>query len=86
MLAVILLVLAVAGFVRARPGPLQAIGLTIALLWSVGLIVLFLVVEVLGNWDGELVGLLRVLTPAGIIFFLSSLIVLIGTLTRFGRS
>ena len=65
---------------------LQSIGLVIALLWSVGLIVLFGVVEVLGNWDGDLVGLLRVLTPAGIIFFLSSLIILIGTLTRFGRS
>ena len=86
LLAVLLLLLAVAGFVRARPGPLQAIGLAIALLWSVGLIVLFGVVEVLGNWDGDLVGLLRVLTPAGIIFFLSSLIILIGTLTRFGRS
>jgi hypothetical protein len=43
-------------------------------------------VELLGNWDGDLVALLRVLTPAGIIFFLASLIVLIGTLTRFGRS
>jgi hypothetical protein len=86
LLGVLLLVLAVAGFVRARPGTLQAIGLVIALLWSVGLIVLFLVVEVLGNWDGDVVGLLRVLTPAGIIFFLSSLIILIGTLTRFGRS
>lgn len=86
VLGVLLLVLAVAGFVRARPGMLQAIGLVIALLWSVALIVLFLVVEVLGNWDGGLVGLLRVLTPAGIIFFLSSLIILIGTLTRFGRS
>ena len=86
ILGVLLLVLAVAGFVRARPGMLQSIGLVIALLWSVGLIVLFLVVEVLGNWDGDLVGLLRVLTPAGIIFFLSSLIILIGTLTRFGRS
>jgi hypothetical protein len=29
---------------------------------------------------------LRALTPAGIIFFLASLIVLIGTLTRFGRA
>lgn len=86
LLGVLLLVLAVAGFVSARPGMLQSVGLVIALLWSVGLIVLFLVVEVLGNWDGDLVGLLRVLTPAGIIFFLSSLIILIGTLTRFGRS
>jgi len=86
LLGVLLLVLAVAGFVRATPGPLQTVGLGIALLWSVGLIVLFVVAELLGNWDGDLVGLLRVLTPAGIIFFLSALIILIGTLTRFGRS
>jgi hypothetical protein len=86
ILAVILLVLAIAGFVRARPGPIQAAGLVIALLWSVGLVVLFLVVELAGNWDGDIVGLLRLLTPAGIIFMLAALIVLIGTLTRFGRS
>lgn len=86
LLGLLVLALAVAGFVRAAPGPLQAVGLGIALLWSVGLIVLFLVVEVLGNWDGDIVGLLSVLTPAGIIFFLSSLIILIGVLTRFGRS
>ena len=86
LLALLLGILAIAGFMRARPGLLQTIGLVIALVWSVGLIVLFGVVEVAGNWDGDLVGLLRVLTPAGIIFFLSSLIILIGTLTRFGRS
>jgi hypothetical protein len=86
LLGLILLMLAAAGFVRATPGPLQTIGLGIALLWSVGLIVLFVMVELAGNWDGDLVGMLRVLTPAGIIFFLSSLIILIGTLTRFGRS
>ena len=86
ILGVLLLVLAIAGFVRAVPGPLQTIGLGIALLWSVGLIVLFIVVELAGNWSGDLVGMLRVLTPAGIIFLLASLIVLIGTLTRFGRS
>ncbi|MEO6295198.1 MAG: zinc-ribbon domain-containing protein [Candidatus Limnocylindria bacterium] len=78
--------LAIGGFMRARPGIVQTVGLTISLLWSVGLAVLFVVVELAGNWDGDLVGVLRVLTPAGIIFFLSSLIVLIGTLTRFGRS
>ena len=55
-------------------------------MWSVGLIVLFVVVELGGNWSGDLVGMLRDLSPAGIIFFLSSLIVLIGTLTRFARS
>jgi hypothetical protein len=86
VLIVLLVVLAIAGFVRASPGMLQRIGLVIALLWSVGLIVLFVVVELAGNWGGDLIGMLRVLTPAGIIFFLASLIVLIGTLTRFGRA
>ena len=86
VLGLIVLVLAIAGFVRAAPGPLQTIGLVIALLWSVGLIVLFVVVELAGNWSSDIVGMLRVLTPAGIIFMLSALIVVIGTLTRFGRS
>lgn len=86
VLGLLLLVLAVAGFVRAVPGALQTVGLGIALLWSAGLMVLFVVVELAGNWSGDLVGMLRDLTPAGIIFLLSSLIVLIGTLTRFGRS
>jgi hypothetical protein len=86
VLIVLLVVLAIAGFVRASPGMLQRIGLAIALLWSVGLVVLFVVVELAGNWSGDLIGMLRVLTPAGIIFFLASLIVLIGTLTRFGRA
>jgi hypothetical protein len=86
ILGLLLAVLAVAGFVRAAPGPAQMVGLVLALLWSIGLIVLFVIVELAGNWTGDIVGLLRDLTPAGIIFFLSSLIVLIGVLTRFGRS
>lgn len=86
ILGAILVLLAVAGLVRARPGAVQMAGLVIALLWSVGLVVLFAVVELAGNWDGDLVGLLRLLTPAGIIFLLASLIILIGALTRFGRS
>ena len=86
LLGLLLVALAVAGFMRAAPGMLQTIGLVVALLWSVGLVLLFLVVELVSNWDGDLVGLLRVLTPAGIIFFLSGLIILIGVLTRFGRS
>ena len=86
VLGLLVLVLVIAGFVRAQPGPLQTIGLVVALLWSVGLIVLFAVVELAGNWSGDIVGMLRVLTPAGIIFMLSSLIVVIGVLTRFGRS
>jgi len=86
LFAGLLAVLAVAGFARARPRILQTVGLAIALLWSVGLIVLFVAVELLGNMGGDLLTLLRGLSPAGIILFLASLIVLIGTLTRFGRS
>ena len=86
ILGLILLALGIAGFARAVPGRRQAVGLVVALVWSVGLIILFVVVELAGNWSGDLVGMLRVLTPAGIIFFLASLIVVIGALTRFGRS
>jgi hypothetical protein len=86
ILAVLLLLLAAGGFVRARPGAVQMAGLVVALLWSVGLVVLFALVELVGNWDGDIVGLLRELTPAGIIFMLTALIVVIGTLTRLGRS
>lgn len=81
----LLVLLAIAGLVRAAPRALQTIGLLIALLWAVGLIVLFVMVEVAGSWNGDLVGMLRELSPAGIIFFLASLIVLIGTLTRFAK-
>lgn len=86
LFGLLLVVLAIAGFVRAAPGMLQRLGLGIALLWSVGLIVLFVVVELAASWSGDIVALLRDLSPAGIIFFLAALIVLIGTLTRFGRS
>jgi hypothetical protein len=86
VLAVLLVALAIGGLVRARPGMLQSIGLVIALLWSIGLIVGFVVVELAGNWSGDIVGMLRVLTPAGIILLLASMIVVIGSLTRFGRS
>lgn len=86
VLCVLLVLLAISGFVRARPGPLGVVGLAIALGWSVALAVLFLIVEVGGSWNGDIVGLLRLLSPAGIIVFLSSLIVVIGALTRFGRS
>jgi hypothetical protein len=86
LFGLLLLALAIAGFMRAVPGMLQRIGLGIALLWSVGLIVLFVVVELAASWSGDIVALLRDLSPAGIIFFLAALIVLIGSLTRFGRS
>jgi hypothetical protein len=86
IIGALLLILALAGFVRGAPGGLQRIGLLITLLWSVGVVALFVIVELLGHWDGDVVGLLRDLSPAGIIFFLSALIVLIGTLTRLARS
>ena len=85
ILVALLVVLAVAGMVKATPGMLQVIGLTITLAWSLGLLILFVVVEVLGSEAGDLLTMLAGLSPAGIIFALSSLIVIIGTLTRFGR-
>ncbi len=86
ILIALLVVLAVAGFLRAAPGQLQRAGIVVALLWALGLAVLFVVVEVAGGWNGDLVSLLRNMSPAGIIFLLASLIVLIGGLTRLGRS
>ena len=86
LLGLLLVALAIGGFVRAAPGPIQTVGLAIAMLWSVGLAILFVIAELVGSWGGDLVVLLSALSPAGIIFFLASLIILIGTLTRFGRS
>jgi len=82
----LLAVLAIGGFLRAAPGGVQRIGLLIALIWSLGLVALFAIVEVAGGWQGDLVQLVKGLTPGGIIFVLASLIVLIGVFTRFARS
>ena len=57
---------------RATGDRCRCRGLVIALAWSVGLIVMFLIVEVIGNWSGDLVDVLRQLTPGGIILFLAS--------------
>ena len=86
ILVALLVLLAIGGAVRAAPRALQTIGLLVGLLWAVALIVLFAMIEVAGSWQGDLVGMLRDLSPAGIIFFLASLIVLIGTLTRFAKA
>ncbi len=86
LLVLLLVLLVIGGFVRARPGVLQASGLIVALLWAIGLVILFVLVELLPSTGGSLTDMLRGLSPAGIIFFLASLIVVIGTLTRFGRS
>lgn len=86
LLVVLLVVLAIAGFLRPAPAALQMIGLVVCLVWAIGLVVLFLVVEVFGSSGGSLLDVLRGLSPAGIIFMLASLIVVIGVLTRIGRS
>jgi len=86
ILVALLVLLALGGFLRAAPGGLQVIGLLVATLWVIGLMVLFVVLEVAGNWSGDLVSVLRVISPAGIIFLLAGLIVLIGCATRFARS
>ena len=86
LLVALLAVLAVAGFLRARPGLLQIGGLAVALAWAIGLGALFVIEELLGGPGGGLVEILSALTPGGIIFLLASMIVVIGTLTRFGRS
>jgi hypothetical protein len=81
-----LVVLAVAGLIRAVPGTLQRIGLLVALAWALALGALFLVVELIGGPGGDLVRVLRGLSPGGIIFLLAGLIVAIGTLTRLWRA
>lgn len=85
ILVVLLVLLALAGVISRVPGPLQLIGLVIALVWTIGLVALFVVVEVLGAGASDLLGIMRVLTPGGIIFMLASLIVVIGVLTRLAR-
>jgi hypothetical protein len=86
ILAALLVILAFAGVVRAAPGMLQRIGLFVVLLWALGLVALFLVVELLGGPGGDVIGVLRALSPGGIIFLLAGLIVAIGTLTRLWRA
>jgi hypothetical protein len=86
VLAGLLIVLAIAGLVKPAAGLLQFIGLLVALLWAIGLAALFVIVEVAGGVGGDLLSLLRVLTPGGIIFLLASLIAIIGVLTRFARA
>ncbi|MDP9467655.1 MAG: zinc ribbon domain-containing protein [Chloroflexota bacterium] len=86
VLLLILVALAAAGFVRAAPGRLQRLGLVIALAWGLGLVLLFLLVELLGEPGRDLVQMLRTLSPGGIIFLLAGLIVVIGSLTRLWRA
>lgn len=78
--------LALGGVLQRAPGALQRIGLLVALLWGVGLAGLFVVVELIGGPGGDLLEVLRALSPGGIIFLLAGLIVVIGALTRLARS
>jgi len=86
ILVALLVILAGTGLLRAAPGIVQRIGLLVALVWGLALIGLFVVVELLGGPGGDLVQVLRALSPAGIIFLLAGLIVAIGTLTRLWRA
>ena len=86
VLVALLVVLAGTGLLQAAPGLIQRIGLFVALAWGLGLVALFLVVELLGGPGGDVVQVLRALSPAGIIFLLAGLIVAIGTLTRLWRA
>lgn len=80
-----LVVLAIAGFIRSAPGAAQRAALLIALAWGLGLAILFAVVELVGGPGGNPVQVLRALSPSGIIFMLAGLIVSIGALTRLWR-
>ena len=86
LLVLALVALSVAGMLRATPGMIQRIGLLVALVWGLGLAALFVVVELVGGPGGDLVQVLRALSPGGIIFLLAGLIVVIGTLTRLWRA
>jgi hypothetical protein len=85
ILAALLVLLAIGGLLRPAPAILQLVGLVVALVWAIGLAVLFVVVEVFGGPGGALIDILRALSPGGIIFLLAGLIVVIGALTRVGR-
>jgi hypothetical protein len=86
ILAFLLFDLAVAGVIRAAPGRIQRIGLLVTLVWGLALAALFVVVELLAGPGGDIVQVLRSLSPGGIIFLLAGLIVVIGSLTRLWRA
>jgi hypothetical protein len=78
----LLLVLAAVGIFRASPGRLQRVGLVIAIGWCLAFAVLFVVVEIGSGLGDDLINLLRGLSPAGLIGFLSGVIGAIGGTTR----
>lgn len=78
----LLLVLAMAGILRASPGRVQRLGLVIAIAWCLAFAVLFVVVEIGSGLGDDLINLLRGLSPAGLIGFLAGIIGTIGGTTR----
>ena len=63
----LLAVLAVVGIFRAVPGRVQRVALVVAIAWCLAFSILFVVVEVGSGLGDSLIGLLRCLSPAGLI-------------------
>ncbi len=82
VLVAVMLVLAGVGVLRAVPGRVQRVGLAIVLAWCAAFAVLFVVFEIGSALGGDLIGLLRSLSPAGLIGSLSGVIGAIGSVTR----
>jgi Double zinc ribbon len=78
----LMLLLAAVGVLRAVPGRVQRVGLGIVLAWCAAFAILFVVFEIGSALGGDLIGLLRSLSPAGLIGFLSGVIGSIGSVTR----
>jgi ribosomal protein L40E len=78
----LMVLLAAVGAVRAIPGRPQRIGLGIVFLWCVAFAAMFVVVEIAAALGADLIGLLRGLSPAGLIGFLAGVIGAIGSVTR----
>jgi len=78
----LMLLLAAVGVLRAVPGRVQRVGLGMVLAWCAAFAILFVVFEIGSALGGDLIGLLRSLSPAGLIGSLSAVIGAIGSVTR----